>query len=130
MAELNENLITRDFVVRIYEYLTLCKVRELTGWNSEMADGQADGYLQCLCHFFGTSSEEEAEIAANNGQSIFDVVDRILLSFRKDLDPYLQKYHKDNSWENWDKAYEIAERKIRDYVVNNFDECYRGIKLI
>lgn len=129
MIEIAESLLTEEFIVRIYEYLTVTRTKEKMSNASGLAEGQFDGYLACLEDLFGIASDEEADKAADEEKSITHVVDRIMASMSREMDPYIKKARKGQlEFSDWMEVSKLVKEMVREYAINNWNDCVDGIK--
>lgn len=131
MIEIAESFLTEEYIVRIYEYLTLSRIKEITGWNANMCEGQRDGYLCCLEDLFGVTDDETMERAAIEQKSIVHVVDRIVKYMQSEIQPFVQRSVNDISNYTANEIKElvkIVKDKTREYAINNFNDCLDGIR--
>jgi hypothetical protein len=131
MVEVAESLLTEDFIVRVYEFLAVAKVKGLLG-EPMLAEGQIDGYLQCLEDLFGRSSEEQVEKNADEGRTILGVLDRMIGYMSAAIDPFIKVNNgvpaRINDLDTWLRLTEVVEDNVRSYAIDNFDDCVQGIR--
>ena len=129
MIEIAASLLTDEFVVRIYEYLTITRVKELLGWGTDMAAGQRDGYLCCLEDLFGLAPDDELDQAMDSNKTIFDVIEQIIRILTPSLDEYIRKSRGDRlNVDDWLEVVDMTRTQVRDYAIHHFAELGHGIR--
>lgn len=127
--EIAENLITPEMVVDIYKFMAAFELkRKLSFQDENFAEGQADGFLQCLALLIGEEEDEEKrEQAYNDGKTIGHVTDQIVQSViqKAQLTPSDEET---DDLEKWEKIRDLSDETVVEFVKRHYSLCFESIK--
>ena len=73
-----EPWLADDFIIAVFTNLVQWEVKKVIGLDVELQEGCQTGYIACLADLFGEASDDEVNLAFDNGETWLQVVDTIM----------------------------------------------------
>lgn len=120
--------ITDEIIVKFFDRLCVCRVREKIGYYPDQQFGFESGYVFCLTDLFGQCPDEDNAKAFFKGESYIDVVEEIVDKYLVvTIDAYKNSPDAEliNALETIDKVVSLS---VRDYAKQNFEKMRKAFK--